>query len=384
MADVRPIPALRYSESVVPDLATVVTPPYDVIPEDQLAGYRDRSPNSFIRLIRPGTDYAGAAELLAEWTERGVLVEDPAAIYVHEVDFDGRRRRDLVAGLRLQDYADRVVLPHELTHRGPKEDRLALMRATGAAMEPLWFAYEGAGTPLPALVDEAVADASSVEFKFAGATHRLWVGTDPEWQRRVATAFDALPVLIADGHHRYETTLLHSTEVGGSEDAASRFTPAVLTDIDDPGLEVLPTHRLLKAGVKVVGGDPVASLEEALRAIEGRCAAAHYADGVFQVLTLEGEVAVVELHQQVIDNVLGRRSAEEMIEYTRDPAEAVRWVDGGRGVAAFLLGAPDLHGVLKLAREGKTMPQKSTYFNPKPPSGMLLHRLDPDRILPRA
>jgi uncharacterized protein (DUF1015 family) len=197
----------------------------------------------------------------------------------------------------------------------------------------------------------------------------------------VHAAFEALPVLIADGHHRYETALLHSEEMGGDPDAASRFTLALLTDLDDPGLEVLPTHRVMKAGIAVTGGEDMPSLEATLAALRGRVAAGTYRDHHFQLVPLEGEVAVVELHRQVIDNMLGKRSPEDFLIYTRDAAEAVRWVDEGIGVGAFFLDAPDLREVLKLAQEGKTLPQKSTYFYPKPPSGMVFHRLDPDRRL---
>src|SRR5207247_9693948 len=144
----------------------------------------------------------------------------------------------------------------------------------------------------------------------------------------------------------------------------------------DPGLVVLPTHRLLRAGVAVTGGEPAESLDETLAALRGRVAAGSYRDGRFQVLPLDGEVAAMELHRQVIDNIMGRRSPEEVLAYTRDPEEAVRWVDSGDGVAAFFLDAPDLAAVLKVARAGKTMPQKTTYFHPKPPSGMVFHRLD--------
>ena len=377
MADVRPIPGLRYREPPGPVLA----PPYDVIPEEELEGWRSRSPHNVIRLTRPGDDYAGAARTLQEWIASGVLAEDGPSMYLHETEFGGRSRRDLLAGLRLQPYEDRVVLPHERTHRGPKEDRLALFRATHASLEPLWFLYEGAGTELPKLLAEAAKAVPDVEFDFGGERHRLWRIAAGERTGEVSAALAPLPVLIADGHHRYETTLAFSQELGGGPDAASRFTLALLTDLDDPGLVVLPTHRVLRAGVAVTGGRPAASLEETLDAIEGRVAAGYYREGSFQVLELEGEEAVVELHRQVVDNILGRRTAEEMLIYTRDPVEAFRWVDEGRGVAAFLLGTPDVRAVLNLAREGKTMPQKSTYFHPKPPSGMLFHRLDPERTL---
>ncbi|MEA2657205.1 MAG: hypothetical protein QOI23_2570, partial [Chloroflexota bacterium] len=306
----------------------------------------------------------------------GVLEPDPPSMYVHEVSFGGRRRRDLIAALRLQPYEDGVILPHERTHRGPKEDRLALLRATNVSFEPLWFTYEGRGVGISNILDAVSARAPAVAFEGPeGTKHRLWTVSDPVLHAAVHAAMSSLPVLIADGHHRYETTLAHSLEVGGDADAASRFTLALLTDVDDPGLEVLPTHRVLKAGVAVTGGEEMPSLEATLSAIRGRVAAGAYREHRFQLLELEGEMALVELHRQVIDNILGKRNPEDFLLYTRDAQEAVRWVDEGVGAAAFFLPPPDLRQVLKLAQEGKTLPQKSTYFHPKPPSGMVFHRL---------
>jgi uncharacterized protein (DUF1015 family) len=337
-----------------------------------------------IRLIRPGTDYDSAARTLASWLDEGVLREDPPSMYLHEVEVrPGRTRRDLVAALRLEPYERGVVLPHERTHRGPKEDRLALMRATRASLEPLWFLYDGRETGAGELLAEAIASSPPVA-RFAdseGLVQRLWAVERGSITDALASSLGPAQLLIADGHHRYETTLAYSDEIGGPADAASRFTLALLTDVDDPGLEVLPTHRVMKAGIAVTGGEPAGSLAETLAAIKGRVAAGVYREGRFQVLPLEGDVAVVELHRQVIDNILGKRSAEDFLLYTRDAEEAVRWVDAGVGVSAFFLDAPDLRQVLKLAREGKTMPQKSTYFHPKPPSGMVIHRLDANRTL---
>jgi uncharacterized protein (DUF1015 family) len=336
-----------------------------------------------IRLTRPGTDYDGAARALASWLDEGVLREDAPSMYVHEVEVGpGRMRRDLVAALRLEPYDRGVVLPHERTHRGPKEDRLALMRVTRASLEPLWFVYDGHETRAGELLAEAVAAPPVARFADSeGLAQRLWAVERGRITDGLAGALAGLPVLIADGHHRYETTLAYSEEVGGPADAASRFTLALFTDVDDPGLDVLPTHRVMKAGIAVTGGEPTGSLAETLAAIKGRVAAGVYRAGRFQVLPLEGDMAVVELHRQVIDNILGRRSAEDFLLYTRDAEEAVRWVDEGVGVSAFFLDAPDLRQVLKLAREGETLPQKSTYFHPKPPSGMVLHRLDANRTL---
>ncbi len=299
-------------------------------------------------------------------------------MYVHEVDLgNGGVRRDLIAALRLEPYEVGVVLPHERTHRGPKEDRLALMRATHASLEPLWFVFDGRSSDMASLLSGAASRPPVAEFADSdGLAQRLWVVPAGDWTDRVGGALASEPLLIADGHHRYETSLAYSQEVGGAPDSASRFTLAMLTQIDDPGLQVAPTHRVLKAGIAVTGGEPAGSLDEVLAAISGQVAAGVYRDGRFQVLPLEGDVAVVELHRQVIDNLLGRRSAEDLLMYTRDPEQAVRWVDEGVGVSAFFLGPPDLRMVLKLAQEGKTLPQKSTYFHPKPPSGMVIHRLD--------
>ncbi|OLB81942.1 MAG: hypothetical protein AUI15_39005 [Actinobacteria bacterium 13_2_20CM_2_66_6] len=303
-------------------------------------------------------------------------------MYVHEVEFEGRVRRDLVAGLRLQPYSDRVVLPHERTHPGPKEDRLALLRATRVSLEPLWFLYEGAGTGVPEMVQRVATRAPAVAFTGSeGTDHRFWVISDPAIHATVHAALEPLQVLIADGHHRYETALAYAEESGGPPDAASRFTLALLTDLADPGLVVMPTHRVMKTGVAITGGDPKGSLGETLGALRGRVAAGAYRNHQYQVLPLEGDVALVELHEQVIDNILGKRNPEALLLYTRDPAEAVRWVDEGIGAAAFFLDQPDLRQVLKLAREGKTLPQKATYFHPKPPSGMVFDRLERDRRL---
>src|SRR6202011_2572084 len=147
------------------------------------------------------------------------------------------------------------------------------------------------------------------------------------------------------------------------------------------GLLVLPTHRVLRvAPVMVTGGEPATGLAGMLEGLPRRGAVGHYARGRFPGLPLEGALALVELHRQLIDNLLGKRSAEEVLIYTRDPEEAVRWVDEGKGQQAFFLDSPDLAVVLKLAQEGRVLPQKSTFFHPKPPSGMVfqgLRRADP-------
>ena len=376
MARVRPFHGTRYA---VPDLGPVVSPPYDVIPEEALAGYRGRSPYNVVRLIRPGTDYAGAAALKQSWLDSGVLADDRGpAFYLHEQRFGGRSRRGLIGAVRLSAYGEGEVLPHERTHGGAKADRLELYRATATAFEPLWFVYQGTGTELPKLLDAGfAAEPTSCFTTDDGSEHRFWTATDGAWQEAVSAAFAVLPLLIADGHHRYETAMTYAAEVGASGESAANHAMVLLVDIEDPGLVVLPTHRVMRiAPIAVTGGEASGSLAEMFATLPGRVAAGHYAGGRFQVLPLEGDVALVELHRQLIDNLLGKRSAEEVLIYTRDPAEAVRWVDEGKGQQAFFLDTPDLAVVLNLAQAGKVLPQKSTFFHPKPPSGMVFQRLD--------
>src|ERR1700693_5927401 len=237
IADVRALPGIRYHLARAGDPTTLVAPPYDVIPEADLPRYRSLSPYNVIRLIRPGADYQSAARTFDEWMSDGVREADPPSMYLHEVAFGSRRRRDLIAALRLQPYEDRVVLPHERTHRGPKEDRLALMRATNASLEPLWFLYEGRGSGLPQIMEVVSARNPAVVFTGPeGTEDRLWVISDPALHSAIHAALGHLPVLIADGHHRYETALAYAEEVRGVADAASRFTLSLLTDLDDPGL----------------------------------------------------------------------------------------------------------------------------------------------------
>src|SRR5262252_952129 len=205
MAELRAFRAVRYTGPLEPVLA----PPYDVLTDEQVAGYRAQSPHNVVHLTRPGTDYSGAARLLGDWLAAGVLVEDTEpAMYLHTTQWDGRSRLDLIAALRLVPYEERVVLPHEATHSGPKQDRLALLRATGMCLEPLWFVCGGLRPLL-----EAAPPGPVTVFVYAGERHTLRHVSDGEWISRVTQHLAGEPVMIADGHHRYETALAYAGEV---------------------------------------------------------------------------------------------------------------------------------------------------------------------------
>src|SRR6202171_711876 len=225
IADVRALPGVRYYLARAGDPSTLMAPPYDVIPDSELARYEALSPYNAVRLTRPARASERASRTFEDWLREGVLTADPPSMYVHEVRFDGKTRRDLIAALRLQPYEDRVVLPHERTHRGPKEDRLALLRATNVSLEPLWFIYEGRGSGRQQIIEVVSGRVPAVAFQGPeGTEHRLWVISDPALHAAVHAALAPLPVLIADGHHRYETSLAHAEAGGGDAGAASRFS----------------------------------------------------------------------------------------------------------------------------------------------------------------
>src|SRR5688500_13038206 len=231
MAVVKPFRALRYDETVAGPLETLVAPPYDVISPEQRAELAARSEHNVVRLTLPDSE-AEAARLLAAWQAEGALVPDDPTVWIVSQDYVGpdgvaRTRTGIVASLKVEPYETGTVLPHERTHAGPKEGRLRLLRATGVQLEPIFLLYDGAA-PL-ARPDRAP------DLEVEGA--KLWRIDDPS----VVRAFDDKQLLIADGHHRYETAVAFHEEEGTP---ASAQMLVVLVSTADPGLEIFPTHRL--------------------------------------------------------------------------------------------------------------------------------------------
>jgi uncharacterized protein (DUF1015 family) len=354
VAEVKPFRAVRYGGSAGPP-ESLVAPPYDVIspPErDELAA---RSPHNVVHLTLPaGEDDAG--RLWHEWRAGGALTEeDEPGFWWLSQDYVGpdgvaRRREGLVAALRAEPYEHRVVLPHERTHRGPKEGRLRLLREVKAQLEPLFFLYEG---PPPAERPDRGPD-----LEVEGA--RLW-RLGPE---RIAEAFAGKQLLIADGHHRYETALAYHEEAGTPESA---FVLAVVVSLDDPGLMIFPTHRVFerepaeRLPTEERLADPAAALAALAQVPADRAAAVLYHEGRAE-LAVDGS----ELDVRLVD-----RLGHEGISYTADWREAVRAVDAGEAEVAVLMRPTRIEDVFAVAQRGETMPQKSTYFYPKLVSGLL-------------
>jgi uncharacterized protein (DUF1015 family) len=341
MAVVKPFRALRYDTGVAGPLERLVAPPYDVISPEERERLRSESPYNVVRLTLP-EDEEQAARELEDWRDQGVLVEEPPAVWALEQDYVGpdgvaRTRFGLVGSLEVEPYATGTVLPHERTHAGPKEGRLRLLRATRVQLEPIFLLYDG---PAPVARPDRDPD-----LEVEGA--RLWRLDDPA----VVRAFDDKQLLIADGHHRYETAVAFAEEEGTP---ASAQMLVVLVSTEDPGLEIFPTHRLF--------AEP--------RRLESRENGA----GEIVELTREGRRSV-PVPAGMLDVQLVDTLGHDGISYTPDADEAERRVREGEAAVAYLLRPTRIEDVFEHARRGEVLPQKTTYFFPKLISGLLFHPL---------
>jgi uncharacterized protein (DUF1015 family) len=352
MAVVKPIRAVRYDESVAGPLEQLVAPPYDVIGAEQREELLARSPLNVVHLTLPD-DEADAARLWREWLSDGVLVRDgdPTfwALEQQYVGPDGveRTRRGLVAALKVEPYEARVVLPHERTHAGPKEGRKRLLEALQAHPEPIFLLYDGA-PPFEHPTGEPDLDAEGT---------RLW--RIPA--EGIAEAFADKQLLIADGHHRYETAL-----AAGVEEIL-----VVLVSTEDPGLEIFPTHRIAERlnGRTMLATDLDLALAELDRKPHDRAAAVVYRKG--------GMGALVEGEQGALDVQLVEELTPGPVTYTPSVDDAVAAVERGDAEGAFIVRPTRIEDVFRFAQAGETLPQKTTYFYPKLLSGLLFLPLDP-------
>ncbi len=364
----KPFRALRYDEGAAGPLDDLVAPPYDVITPEANDRLLARSPWNAVRLVRPD-DPDEAARDLADWRERGVLVrEERPAVWLLEEEFTGpdgvpRTRRGVAARVRLRPYGDGVVLPHEGTFSAPKEARLRLLRATRVKPSPIFLLHHGSA-PAPAGEPDLSAELD-------GVVSRLWRIDEPAGIDDVLAGVEG-PLLIADGHHRYETALRFHEEEGTEETA---HVLAVLVALDDPGLEIFPTHRLTAGALPDLDGGlkqtPLADPAEAFAAL----AAVGRDHPAFVLLRPEG-AALVEGGDHALDSALVDSLPLSQVAYTASAGEAERAVRSGEATAAFLVRPPTVEQVEEFARAGLRMPPKSTYFFPKLTSGLLFSPLD--------
>ena len=365
VAEIRPFCALRYDVARAGPVESLVAPAYDVIGPEERVELLSRSPYNVVHLTLPDSEEQAGARFRA-WQEQGILVRetDPATWLLTQTyagpDAIERTRTALLAALRVEPYERGVVLPHERTHRGPKEGRLRLLRAVRAQLEPILLVYDGE-QPFTVPTGPPVLAADGT---------RLWRLPPDE---NVAAAFADRQLLIADGHHRYETALAFQQEQGTPESA---FMLAALVSTKDAGLTIFPTHRIARAAPELNAGLRLTSISggpgEGLRVLE-----ALTRDHAAFVEYRKGSTVLAEALEETLDSAAVGRLGLEDVRYTPHVEEAVSAVDSGQADAAFLVRAPTIEQVVETARAGRTMPQKSTYFFPKLPSGLLFLPLEP-------
>jgi len=404
-ARVRPFRALVFDPSVAGDMQTLVAPPYDVIGPEYRDELASRNPWNVVGIDLPSIPYETVAATIADWTGRGVLrrCDEPVMIaWTQEFDLpDGshRTRSTLVAVVGAEPYEERVVRPHERTHAGPKEERLRLMNATKVQLSPVFGLYpDPGGEAWAAAAVDGEPDAVITDDD--GTVHRLWTIADPERLTAIEQALAGRWILIADGHHRYETALAYrderrAEEGDGGDERPYDFVLMGLTSLDDDGLVVLPTHRVLAewpAGAE--DHLDAAPVDNTLEALEAALAAAP-ADLVAAGLVLPdralllttpraGMTAAERLDLAVLERdllvpALGGDQAhlahEGLLTYTKDAGDAWDAVRSGRAAAALLVRHIPSEQVAAVAEEGGVMPQKSTYFFPKLLSGVAFQPL---------
>ena len=440
MPTVAPLRGLRYDPKHVGALSQVIAPPYDVIDAPLQTKLYEQHPANVIRLEfnrqEPGDDehrnaYTRAARLLRDWREQGVIMQEPAAaLYVchQEFEVEGSRhvRRGVMARVRLERFGTGNIHPHEETMSGPKRDRLLLTRACRANLSPVFGLYPDPTGEVQDLLDATVAGQPPVEATdHLGVRSRMWPLADEAVAARVAGLMGPKPVFIADGHHRYETACNYRDEVaaawaaahGGAPlpaDHAANFVLMMLVGMNDPGLVVLPTHRLFVEPAVAGAAELAAKLGDCFttRAVgQGPEAARH----VWSAIDLEGNQGVLGLytagdkvwtlatitpagrarmdsiaadhgpawrslgvsilHRLVIGELLGAKQIP-----TPGYVHLVREVEEGLATGKYPLAAlvmpASVEDIRQVSETGERMPAKSTYFYPKLASGLVFNPLD--------
>ncbi len=434
MAEVQPFPGVRYNKSIVKDLSSVICPPYDIItPQMEEELYR-RSPYNFIRIEHGrqlpqdstmDNKYTRSASTMEEWLKKKVFITDETpTIYLHYHYFihKGReyKRRCLVARVRLEEWHKNVIRPHEGTLAEAKSDRISLLWALRANTSPILVMFEDQEQYISSLVNAQELGEPIINIEgYDTERHKVWPITSPQVIDEIRGFFAEKPLYIADGHHRYESALIYQREQRTihstvSEDSAFNYTLMSLVDFDDPGLVILPPHRLIRG----MPSSKLAGLEDKLRVFfdieemplslpdiwkrvdglladesEIRLLLFGLRDENLLLLTLRDlasaskmmpyfysalykrlDVSIVD--HVILEELLGLSSEEEIkISYNYDHRDAVKQVLKQEHQLAFIISPVHSRRIKDISDAGDRMPRKSTYFYPKLPSGLVLNRL---------
>jgi uncharacterized protein (DUF1015 family) len=407
MVEIAPFRATRYNDNKFSSLSLVIAPPYDVISVPDYDRLLKRHPHNIVRIELPLAQgkqdrYAMAADLWRRWQNQRVLVQDKEpALYGYEQRFSvgatAYFRRGFFAALRLEKPGKGHVRPHERTFPKHKEDRLRLMRATHANISPIFGIFFDRQKKAQALIAQRMREKPlMVSRDDKGVTHRLWKWSDSEARKILTGVLRAEDVLIADGHHRYETAWNYAQERGKGDRSvhtrrrAYRFVLTFLCPLGDPGLVIQPTHRAVRWEAPFeewqrrvtpsFSPQRLGALTQLLARV--RSPKEHTAvglvlgeGGLFWLKPRSRDVAlpVVPLHERILKGI-----PPENISYGQDPRDLVQNLQRGEANAVFLLPAPDKEAFARICRAGQLLPQKSTYFYPKVATGLVMRSLDGD------
>ncbi len=422
MAIVKGFNGMRFSEAAG-SLESLTCPPYDIISEEQRLAYLETNKNNVIRLELPKGDdpYAQAGEVLKTWLADGTLIrEGKDSVYIYEEEFKVKDTvmsiKGMIAAVKLEEFDKGIVLPHEETLSKAKTDRLNLMKATGCNFSQIYSLYMDEEGKTKAKIDECSDCTPDLELTDeAGVTHRMWIISNPSMVEKFCADFADRKLYIADGHHRYETGINYRNycrENGTPEGADSDYIMMMLVDMENDGLVVFPTHRLVrdlesfdkeamlekaKENFNITHENGVDNIESKLDAYykEGKKAYALYCGGDEWDLLVLRDIAVMEnvlpdcsdalrgldvsvLHSLVLENCLGidkeNMAAQINLTYTRVFDEAIEGVKSGKFQCSFILNPTRVEEIRDVAAAGEKMPQKSTYFYPKLITGMVMNR----------
>lgn len=430
MSFIRPFRAVRYNTQTNSDLSSRLAPPYDVLDSHDKQALLDRDPNNFVRVDLPHMPpkdagspavYQQAADTITQWLTNGVMVRDPRpCLYVYHQQYthEGRAylRRKFFARLKLENFGEGSVFPHEKTFGGPKEDRLALTKAAKANLSPIFGLYEDAANTIADRLQAALPTQPIAHGTLDGVLNKLWAIDDVHVIDDVIRNMQPRPIFIADGHHRYGTSLMYrdwlASQSGGlPPDHPANYVLCVFCGMEDPGCLILPTHRVLpriQCSPDFFRSDPNLELlmldtTEPQTTLKALTSLGPLAVGVFfgtigcygalrparQTLldSLEKDhceawrrLALAFLHTYVIDRGVTPRlngGAAPEIHYVKVASAAIEEARATGGTA-FLMQPNTMQELRAVCQAGDLMPQKSTFFYPKLASGLLINPLTPD------
>ena len=425
MVDVRPFKAIRYTEKAG-DPADLISQPYDKIDPEMQREYYQKSPYNYCRVILPMEEnkYQIAHQRLEQWLREGILGrETEPVVFVSRQEFilEGKNceRTGFIVALRLYDYSENMVFPHEFTYKAPKADRLNMLRAVQKDLEPVFLIYSDAERKTTSLIEEVAKTKPIIQvIDLLKVKHTVWVITDKKTTTLLQADLSSKTMVITDGHHRYESALVYRDEMRKKEnwpkDSAFNFHMSYIVPVQEKGLVVLPTHRLLKdfkLTDEVLDGfrrlfdvseinPTVEVLDEFLKShFEEHAFCVYSASKAFGlVLKHNKEVYdfvnsnvsketkifdVVILRDIVFKHILktGQLNIDEHILYARWTREAVEKVDRGEASIAFLVNPISAQTVMEIAQQHELLPEKSTDFYPKMVSGLMMMDISPSEKL---